>query len=451
MTDGAERNITPVVAIVGRPNVGKSSLFNRLCGKRLAIIHDQAGTTRDRVSVSLEHRGRWFDLVDTGGMGVEDVDGLTADVEHQIEQALSEADVIVFVTDVREGITPLDEEVARRLRKMGRPVIMVANKVDSASQEPEVGVFYRLGFGNGLGVSAREGMGRNDLLDRVVAELPEGKTGKAEPGGVLKLAVVGRRNVGKSTLINHLCGKQRVIVSDVPGTTRDAVDVPFEYEGLPYVAIDTAGVRKKRKVEGSFEFYSQDRARRAVTRADVVVLVLDALAEVGKVDKMLANYVVECFKPVVIAVNRWDLVKDVETGKFRKYLDEALPGLGFAPLAFISAKTGDHVAEMMKVVRTLYAQAGVRVTTGRLNQAIQEAKDIQGPPPIANRVGKIYYATQVGIQPPTVVVFVNDPALFPDNYRHYLVKGLQVRLPYAEVPIRIDFKTHTGQRQKGQD
>ena len=432
----------PVVAIVGRPNVGKSALFNRLCGRRMAIVHDQPGTTRDRVSARVEHKKRSFIVMDTGGMGIEDVDGLTRDVERQIEEALAQADVIVFVADVRDGIMPLDEEVARKLRKIKRPVILVANKTDSGTQELNVGSFYRLGFGHAIAVSAREGTGRNELLDRVVSELPDETPQPVETGGPLKLAVVGRRNVGKSTLINLLCGSDRVIVSDIPGTTRDAVDVPFEYEGLPYVAIDTAGVRKQKKVEGTFEYYSQDRARRAVARADVVVLMLDAVAKVGKVDKMLASYIVDRFKPVVIAVNRWDLATDVSTDKFRDYLEKTLTGLAFAPIAFISAKTGAHISGMMKVVRSLYAQSTVRVTTGRLNQAIQDAKEVQAPPPNANRVGKIYYVTQVGIHPPTIVVFVNNPELFSKSYRHYLANSMRARLPYSEIPIRMDFRAH---------
>lgn len=446
MNDSIDKGALPVVAVVGRPNVGKSSLFNRLCGRRMAVVHNVAGTTRDRVTARVDHKGRHFEIVDTGGMGIEDVDGLTKDIESQIEQAMAEADVVVFVTDVRDGIMPLDQEVARRLRKIKKPVVLAVNKTDSARQEPDVEVFQRLGFGQPVPVSAVEGLGRSDLLDRVVPLLPDESTDKSETGQAIKLAVVGRRNVGKSTLINHLCGAMRVIVSEIPGTTRDAVDVPFEYEGLPYVAIDTAGMRKKRKVEGSFEFYSQDRARRAVARADVVILMLDALAEVGNVDKMLASFIVDRFKPVVIAVNRWDLAKDVTTEEYQEYLEKMLTGLTFAPIAFISAKTGAHVDGLMKVVRSLYAQAGVRVTTGRLNQAIEDARQIQAPPPKANRQGRIYYATQVGIHPPTVIAFVNDPTLFSDSYRHYLANSMRARLPYSEVPVRIDFRRRAHER-----
>ena len=250
------------------------------------------------------------------------------------------------------------------------------------------------------------------------------------------------RNVGKSTLINHLIGSLRVIVSDIPGTTRDAVDAPFDYEGLPYVGIDTAGVRKKRKVQGSFEYYSQDRARRAVTRSDVVILMLDALQAIGKVEKDLARYVIDECKPVVIAINKWDLVEETATGQFRAYLDDALPGLAFAPLAFLSASKGENVPGMMKVVRSLFAQGSVRVTTGRLNEAVSRIQQVNQPPVKYNRRGRIYYATQVRIQPPTIVMFVNDPKLFPASYEHYLGNGLRSRLPFAEIPLRIQFRRH---------
>ena len=449
MPDCSKAGDVPVVAIVGRPNVGKSSLLNRLSGRRLAIVHDVPGTTRDRVSVRLEHKDRTFDVVDTGGMGIEDVDQLTSQIEGQIEQALADASVIVFVTDVRDGVMPLDEHAIRRLRKTDTPVILVANKCDSHVQETYVSIFYRLGLGEPLAVSAREGFGTHDLLDRIVEELPRREKPGTKPGGepALKLTVVGRRNVGKSTLINHLCGTERVIVSDIPGTTRDAVDAPFTYEGLPYVAIDTAGIRKKRKVQGSFEYYSQDRARRAVSRADVVILMLDATCKVGKIDKELARYVVNRHKPVVIAVNKWDLAdEDVSTEDFGDYIDKVLRGLAFAPIAFISAHTGEHVAEMMKVVRSLFAQASVRISTSRINRAVQDACQIQPPPSKRNRRGRIYYATQVEITPPTIVAFVNDPILFPPSYLHYLANSMRARLPYMEVPVRIDLRSHTRPR-----
>lgn len=444
MTDCSKTEAVPVVAIVGRPNVGKSSLLNRLSGRRLAIVHDVPGTTRDRVSVQIEHKDRTFDLIDTGGMGIEDVDRLTSQIEGQIEQAMTDASVIVFVTDVRDGVMPLDEHTVRRLRKTDTPVILVTNKCDSHVQEAYVSVFYQLGLGEPLAVSAREGYGAHDLLDRIVEELPRRESPGAKPGGgpALKLTVVGRRNVGKSTLINHLCGTERVIVSDIPGTTRDAVDAPFTYEGLPYVAIDTAGIRKKRKVQGSFEYYSQDRARRAVNRADVVILMLDATCEVGKVDKELARYVVSRYKPVVIAVNKWDLAEDISTEDFGNYIDKILRGLAFAPIAFISAHAGEHIAEMMKVVRSLFAQASVRISTSRINRAVQDACQIQPPPPKRNRRGRIYYATQVEITPPTIVAFVNDPILFPPSYLHYLANSMRARLPYREIPVRIDLRDH---------
>ena len=438
-----------LVAIVGRPNVGKSSLLNRLARRRLAIVDRTPGTTRDRVSGWVQHGNRQFELMDTGGIGVKDADNLTEQVQSQVESALAEADVVVFVTDVREGVTPLDRKVAERLRHTDLPVILVANKTDSATQEPEAAVFYSLGFGEPLQFSAREGYGSTELLDRIVEKLPEPAGPEAPEAPTLKLAVVGRQNVGKSTLINRLCGAERLIVSKIPGTTRDAVDVPFTFEGLPYLAIDTAGMRKRRKVEGSFEFYSQDRARHAVERTDVVLLMLDAAAEVSLVDKELASFILSAHKPVLLVVNKWDLVEGLTPDDYRRYLDTRLSGIAFAPVAFISALSGEHLSGMMAVLRSLYAQASVRVSTGRLNRAVEEAIQVNQPPMMANRTPRIYYATQVDILPPTIVAFVNDAGLFSGSYRHYLANALRTRLPYAEVPIRIDFRPHAGKTGRG--
>jgi len=428
----------PIVAIVGRPNVGKSSLFNWLAGRRISIVDPTAGVTRDRVSTVVEAGGRFFELIDTGGMGITDADNLTAHVERQIHVAIDSADVVVFLVDVREGIVPLDREVADRLRVVRKPVILVANKADTETFAQQIGEFYQFGYGAPLAVSADQKLGKTELLDAVLEKLPP-DTGELPPGeAALKLAIVGRRNVGKSTFINSLAEAERVIVSEVPGTTRDSIDVRFERDGKTFIAIDTAGVRKKTTLASDIEFYSMHRAERSIRRADVVMLFFDARHRVGRVDKQLAEYVLENHKPVIFVVNKWDLAKaSMVTEKMANYVRAMFPMLDYVPIAFITASKGKNVLRLLHLAMQLHKQAGVRVSTGDLNRAIRAAVDANQPALRNNRQPKIFYATQIGVHPPTIVLFTNGPDLFDDTYIRYLTKVLRDTFPFSEVAIKV--------------
>ena len=428
----------PVVAIVGRPNVGKSSLFNALAGRRIAIVDPTPGVTRDRVSTLIKTGERFFELVDTGGMGIQDVDNLTADVERQIEAALDQASVILFVVDARAGLTPLDEAVASRLRYVTKPVLCVANKCDTPELDSEAAEFYKLGRGKLVCVSAEQKRGLADLMGLILERLPEAAAAEGDAEDVrLKLAIVGRRNTGKSTFINSLADSERMIVSELPGTTRDSVDVRFERDGKVFVAIDTAGVRRKKSIDSDIEFYSMARAERSIRRADVVLLFLDPRVRISKVDKQLAEYVLEQCKPTIFTVNKWDLMMPMPTGKFGNYIRGTFPSLDFVPIAFITAKSGKNVHAVLNLAQNLYKQASARVSTGEINRVLQKALAEQAPPMRQNRRPKIYYGTQVDANPPTIVLFTNGPELLDNTYQRYLLKTFRDNLPFPDVPIRL--------------
>jgi GTP-binding protein len=431
----------PKVVIVGRPNVGKSSLFNWLAGIRLAIVDPTAGVTRDRVTHLIGEGGRFFELVDTGGIGIEDADDLTDEVEQQIEIAIQTASVVLFVVDTQTGVAPLDEEVARRLRPVAAPVILVANKADSPKQEAQVADFFRLGYGEPLAVSALRDRGRDELVERLLAELPV-ETEEAPPGDPeMKVAIVGRRNVGKSTFVNSLAHEERMIVSEVPGTTRDSVDVRFEMDGKAFVAIDTPGLTRTRSIKSDLEFYSFHRAQRSIRRADVVLLFFDAAEPIGRADKQLAQYVCDQHKPCMFVVNKWDLYAGkVATDEWAKYLRDTFPTMAFVPIAFVTGQTGKNVKTLINHAQMLFRQARERITTGQLNRILQAAITRNPPPTYQNRRAKIFYATQVGTEPPTIVVFVNDPAAFSEPYRRYLLTALRDDLSFGEVPIRVHYR-----------
>ena len=427
----------PCVAIVGRPNVGKSTLFNALVGRRVAITEPTRGVTRDRVSAVLHHEEATFELTDSGGIGVADPDGLSDDVERQIQVALEQADVIVLLTDVRDGLLPDDKRIADRLRAMGKPVLLAVNKVESPRDEASVAEFHQLGLGEPLAVSAKQRGGCEALLDAVVAAIPAGAWTDAEPV-VMKLAIVGRRNVGKSTLVNAIAGEERVIVSELPGTTRDAVDVRFEKDGKTFIAIDTAGVRKQRKISTSIEFYSFVRARQSIRRADVVFLLLDVADDVVEMDRRLAREVADQLKPCVIVVNKWDLAKGrITTGDYADYLDETLPVLSYAPVTFMTAKTGRRVMPTIELAQQLFKQANHRAPTADVNRALAEVVQRRSPRARHGRIAKFFYATQVAVAPPTIVVFCNDPMLVAPGYLRYLANAFRDRLPFPEIPIRL--------------
>jgi GTP-binding protein len=427
----------PQVAIVGRPNVGKSSLFNWLAGRRIAIVDPTPGVTRDRLFTLVKAGERFFELVDTGGMGNQDADNLTAEVERQIDLAIEQAALLLLVVDVRAGLTPPDEEIARRLRNISKPILLVANKADTAALETQAGDFYQLGFDKLVCVSAQQKRGKDRLLETILKLLGRTAGRTAEVDQVLNLAIVGRRNTGKSTFINSLAQGERVIVSEVPGTTRDSVDVRIERDGKTIVAIDTAGVRHKGSIGSDVEFYSIARAERSIRRADVVLLFHDARLRISKVDKQLAGYVLEQYKPAIFVINKWDLARHLPTGEFAEYLRAVYPSLDFVPMAFITAKSGKNVQTVLNLAQNLAKQAAARVSTGTLNQVVRDALTQQPPPLRQNRRPKIYYATQVAANPPTIVLFTNGPELFDNTYQRYLLKWFRDHLPFTDVPIKM--------------
>jgi GTP-binding protein len=437
----------PVVAIVGRPNVGKSSLFNRLLGRRISIVDATPGVTRDRVSCPCcLGEQRYVELVDTGGMGVEDSDNLTDHVELQISYGISAADLILFVVDAREGITSLDQHVAQRLRREDKPVLLVANKIDQASLASEIHEMPRLGFGEALQISAAHNTGIRDLREAILTHLgPNMESSPPDP--VMRLAIVGKRNAGKSTFINSLVGSQRVIVSEVPGTTRDSVDVELEFEGRRLVLIDTAGVRKKKSLAGDIEYYSFRRAMGSISRADVVALFIDASVKISQVDKKLAGEIAQQFKPVVLIVNKWDLAEATSAGEdYAVYLEKMFPQLSYAPISLTCASEGMNVRETISLAEQLYQQSQHRMGTGELNQVIRDIVTQRGPSHKAGtKPPKILYATQVATAPPTIVLFVNHLKSFDETYRRYLFNQLQQRTVFAEVPIRLIFRQRRGE------
>ena len=427
----------PQVAIVGRPNVGKSSLFNWLARRRLAIVDDYSGVTRDRMTTLIEHGERFFELIDTGGMGVEDEDDLTADVRRQIEMAINSADVILLVVDVQTGLMPLDELVTERLRGVHVPVILVANKADQKHQEIQSDEFHKLGRGHLLCVSTTQNRNRDNLLELIVDRLPEPNEETVEAPS-MKLAIVGRRNVGKSTFVNTLSEAERMIVSEVPGTTRDSVDVHFELDGQTFIAIDTPGLRKRKSQRTDLEFYGTHRAQRSVRRADVVLMFFDATQTVSKVDKQLMGYVMENFKPCIFVVNKWDQLHGaVSTDRWVRYLRAQFPTLAYAPIAFITGQTGKNVKALLNHSTMLYKQSRERVSTGKLNRILQAAIEAHQPPLYQNRRPKIYYGTQVATEPPTVVLMCSEPKAFGNDYRRYLLGVLRDHLSFGEVPIKL--------------
>jgi len=434
----------PIVAIVGRPNVGKSSLLNYLSGRRISIVDPTEGVTRDRVSTPIDVDGKFFELTDTGGYGVIDKDDLTEDIERQIRFAVDEAALILFVVDVQAGKVPLDQTVADFLRGQNKPVILVANKADGTKLALQTADFYSLGFGDPVAISCTTRQGKAELLAAIMKRLKIRKKNAEAESPEMKIAVVGKRNAGKSTLINTLAGGERVIVSEVPGTTRDSIDVRIEREGHVYLVIDTAGVRKKAKItRDDLEFYAFHRAQRSIRRADVVVMLIDATADMGDVDQKLGSYISAEFKPCIIAINKWDLVQEKATAeKYEEYIGKLMPLLDYAPIAFISAQKEENIDELIQLAQVMHEQSGTRLTTSQLNGAVEQILALRGPSsPTTQRV-KVYYATQIDVHPPTLVMFVNNPTLITEEYRRFFVRQLRERLAFSEVPIRLLVRGH---------
>jgi GTPase len=431
----------PQVVIVGRPNVGKSSIFNWLAGKRLAIVDPTAGVTRDRVTHLVDVNGRFAELVDTGGMGVEDVDNLTEQVDDQIQTAVDSATIVLFVVDCRDGPVPLDEVVAKRLRYLTVPVLLVVNKSDNPALDGESDGFYRFAR-KMVRVSTKENRGKSELLDAIFERLPEPSSDEEEDAPptdpVMKLAIVGRRNVGKSTLVNTLVQAERMIVSEVPGTTRDSVDVRFELDGKAFIAIDTPGFRRSKSINTDIDFYSTHRAQRSIRRADVVLLFFDASQRISQVDKHLCDYIAQQYKPCMFVVNKWDLLAGtMPTEKWVNYIRDQFRSLWYAPIAFVTGQNGKNVKAMLNHAQMLFRQSLQRVTTAQLNKRLRLAITENPPPVHQNRRPKIYYATEVAVQPPTVVLFCSDPKAISPQYQRYLLRVFRESLDFGEVPIKL--------------
>ncbi|MCC9607080.1 ribosome biogenesis GTPase Der [Blastopirellula sp. JC732] len=449
----------PQVVIVGRPNVGKSSLFNWLAGRRLAIVDNVAGVTRDRMTYLMQWRDRYFEIVDTGGIGINDVDDLTDEIEQQINIAIDSADLILFVVDTRDGILPLDQEVAQRLRHVNKPIVLVANKTDESHMDHDADQFYQLGRGMLVPVSTLQNRNKDDLLNVIADRLPDAEEGEASSGEPeMKIAVVGRRNVGKSTFVNTLARAERMIVSEVAGTTRDSVDIRFELDGKSFTAIDTPGLRRRVSVKTDIDFYSTHRAERSIRRADVVLMFFDASQQISKVDKQLVAYIAENYKPVVFVVNKWDLYHDkMPTDRWATYLHDTFRNIPYAPVAFITGQTGKNVKALLNHAQMLYKQSRERISTGELNRIIRFALEKSPPPLYKLRRPKIYFATQIGAQPPTIVLKCNSPKAFSDGYRRYLLSMLRDHVSFSEVPIKLylhrrqeaDFKGGDGEGGEG--
>ncbi|MBX3359728.1 MAG: ribosome biogenesis GTPase Der [Phycisphaeraceae bacterium] len=500
----------PRVAIVGRPNVGKSSLLNMLAKDKVSIVDPTAGTTRDRVSTIVtldspdgEGPDRELDLTDTGGYGAyvaegrrfnevgADLASLTHDIEHQISEAVRSADLVLLVVDAQAGITPADETVARLLRERvlgareptaparakgaakpkAKPgakkaadrkaeasrkvrVVVVANKVDGPRWEGHAAEAASLGFGEALCVSARNNYRRRDLIDNLwtiagelAAEQDEAPAAE-DLSGAIRVAIVGKRNAGKSTLVNSLAGEKRVITSEIAGTTRDAVDVKFEIDGRTFIAIDTAGLRKKKAFADRIEHWAFDRMVRAIQRADVVLMLIDATEPVSQVDETLAKIVSQSYKPVVLVVNKWDMVegrksdkgKAVSPDAYEKYLHKAIPGLAYAPLSFVAASNGRNVRKTLDLAHELFEQSRERVTTGKLNRLVRGILETRGPASKLGTFAKVYYVAQVAVQPPTIGLVVNKPELFKQEYERFLINRFRDELPFGEVPIKLLIK-----------
>ncbi|WP_160690475.1 ribosome biogenesis GTPase Der [Clostridium sp. C2-6-12] len=431
----------PIVAIVGRPNVGKSTLFNRLAGKRISIVQDTPGVTRDRVYAEAEWLSYNFTMIDTGGIEPERDDIIVKQMRRQANIAIETADVIVFIVDGKEGLTPADNEVATMLRKSKKPVVLVVNKVDSLKEEDNAWEFYNLGIGDPVTISASQGLGLGDMLDKVVENFDK-SIFEEDDDEYIRIAMIGKPNVGKSSLINKLLGEERVIVSDVPGTTRDAIDSYLETEEGKFILIDTAGLRRKSKVKEEIERYSVVRTYAAIERADVCILMIDATEGITEQDEKIIGYAHDMRKAIMVIVNKWDLVeKDDKTlDKFKKELQANLKFLSYAEYLFISALTGQRTHKVLQVAKYCYDNYNKRISTGILNDVISKAVLMKEPPTVGVKRMKIYYATQVATRPPKFVFFVNDESTRQFSYERYLENQLRSSFDFKGTGIQIEYR-----------
>ncbi len=433
----------PLVAVVGRPNVGKSTFFNKVVGKKISIVENFPGVTRDRLYADAEWCGHYFTLVDTGGLELKSTDEMWMHIQKQAEIAIETADVIILFTDVKTGLNSGDEDVAMKLRKSGKPIVLAVNKLDNYDPE-KLYEFYNLGLGEPFGISAEHGTGIGDLLDEVVSHFKD--IGEKNDDEYIKLAVVGKPNAGKSSLCNKLLGFDRTIVSDIAGTTRDAIDTPFKYKDKDYMLIDTAGIRKKKSVEEDLEYYSVLRALGAIRRADVCLIVIDAEQGITEQDVKICGYVHEQGKPSVIVMNKWDLIeKDTNTiNKFNSDLAEALKFMDYFKSVYISAKTGQRADKVLDIAETVLNNSRRRISTGQLNDLILDCVRISEPPSYNGRRLKIMYVTENDVNPPSFIFFVNDTELMHFSYRRYLENCLRRAYDFSGTPIKLSVRANDG-------
>lgn len=429
----------PIVAIIGRQNVGKSTLLNRLAGKPIAIVADLPGTTRDRIFANVSWQGVEFIVVDTGGLEPEPKSTITQAVKAQVEIAITEADVIIFLVDVRDGVMPSDQEIADMLRQVSKPIVLVANKADNAKLETEAVEFYQLGLGEPLPISAYHGRGTTELLDRIITLLPVPSPVKAEPE-IMKVAIVGRPNVGKSMLLNAILGEVRAIVDDIPGTTRDAIDTLFDFDDQSVLLIDTAGIRRRGRLGMGVERYSVIRALRAIDRADIVLLILDATELLTAQDKHIAGYIQQAAKGIVLVINKWDLVVDKNPTEYDRYIRSQLKFMPYAPIMYTSAKFGQGVNKLLPQVCQIYQERLKRLPTAEVNSVVQQAVATHILPRSGSKQLKVLYATQAEVNPPTFVFFVNDTKLIHFSYQRYLENKLRQAFGFVGTPFRLIFR-----------
>ena len=429
----------PIVAVVGRPNVGKSTLFNRLAGERISIVQDTPGVTRDRIYADVEWTGRKFTLIDTGGMEIGAEDVILKQILQQAEIAIETADVILFITDAKAGMTDDDKQVANMLRRTKKPVVLAVNKIDNVNRDSmNIYEFYELGIGDPIAISAGQALGLGDMLDEVISYFPENAEAEEEEE-VIKVAIIGKPNVGKSSLINKILGEDRLIVSNIPGTTRDAIDTPIEIDGQKYVFIDTAGMRRKSKIKEEIERFSIIRAVTAVERCDVAILVIDANEGITDQDTKIAGIAHERGRAAIVAVNKWDAIEknDKTMNQYLKDIGNELAYMPYAPKVFISALTGQRIARMLELIQTVHQNHSLRISTGVLNDVLIEATAMQQPPADKGRQLKLYYMTQVSIKPPTFVIFVNDRELFHFSYKRYIENQLREAFGFVGTPVHF--------------
>jgi GTP-binding protein len=426
----------PVVAIIGRPNVGKSELFNRIIGEHTAIVSEEAGTTRDRNFAKTEWAGHAFWLVDTGGINDDQRAPMDVEIRRQVDHAIGEADLLLFVVDAKVGMHPVDHHVSELLRGSGKPWLLIANKVDDP-KDTSFYEFYNLGAGDPVPVSAINGKGSGDLLDIVIGKLPEVP---AEPESALRIAVIGKPNVGKSSFVNRLLGEDRLVVSEIPGTTRDSIDTPMKYHGTELIFIDTAGLRRQARTGDGVEFYSSLRTRRAIERSDICILLIDATeGEIQNQDLKIAALAWESGRALIVVVNKWDIAEkdDKAAAKYEKAASEKAPFLKFVPFLFASAKTGQRVTKVLDIITKVAAERQTRIPTSQINERLAELLARRQPPQAAGREVKLNYATQVEVAPPAIAVFGNNPDLVEEHYIRFLHNGFRETYPFAGNPLRI--------------